>query len=404
MPPAEGNLLRDQLAEAIDLRGALGDEAEDILQLLADAERAAYPGAPEFEAASSIMDTAADVVTVAYLQAIPLPPGAPPPTIEAMIILPLLLDAVGRPGPGSKALDPYTATATATGGGMTASTTITTSGSANISGSLVTLEITRETTSSVVVDASGESVLEGDESHTVTVTFDVCPTADGASIATLEQTATSETTTHAGSQARVGTHSTGRIHALSRFRGQVDDSAALGKVVQDYSREEEWTRTAAAVDGPEARREGSIDVSYTGIGAGVPTDHTFAPTIGDFSAIDGSVESTGDATQNQITASVISAAWDYAEIEAAYVAAQTLWRNSRCVIVAVPEYEAISELEVSLQGHVDHTESVAVGSETAFIADVQHRFGPNVEAPVEATLGGDESLEPESIEKPPGTL
>jgi hypothetical protein len=255
-----------------------------------------------------------------------------------------------------------------------------------------------------VEDASGTVVIKSTEAHTVVGTMNVCPTSAGLSVAKLEQTITLDATTMAGALGRVGTHSTGNIKSSSDFRGQVDDSATLGGVAQDYVHNEQWTRTAAAEAGPEAKHEGAIDVAYTGIGAGVPAEHDFTVNLGDFSSADGTVHSSGDATQQMINSTPIGAAWDYATMDQAFVAAQRLWRNSRCVMIAVPKYGAESPLEVAVQEIESHTEEVDQASENPFEAALRHRFGQSVSAPIEARLSGKEKLTPTSIAKPPGTL
>lgn len=234
--------------------------------------------------------------------------------------------------------------------------------------------------------------------------FDVCPTAEGDSIASLDQVLTFETTTHAGRLGRVGTHSTASVDTASDFRGKVDDSATLGTVTQNYHQDEQWIRTAAAADGPEARHEGAFEVTFNGIDAGVPGAQGSEPTPGDFSAVEGTFDMSGDATQENIAEAGVSAAFDFATMAPAFVAAEILWRNSRCVMVAVPEYGAESEFEVRHQGFPFHTEKVDKGSETPFEARLKHRFGQTVTATIEAELAGKEQLTPSSIAQPPGTL
>jgi hypothetical protein len=403
LPPADTDVLRNQLAEAIDLRGALGDAAEDILLLIADTERAAYPGPPEIQLPTAAANSTWDV---AFSPSIPLPPAVPPPTYDVMVTLPGGLDGVGRPSGGSNTnrCDPSRGSETERRGGISVTVTLIGNCAVTITGSTVRLEVSRETTWNVAEDPSGAPVLAFSSSHSVIGEFDVCPTAEGDSIASLDQVLTFETTTHAGRLGRVGTHSTASVDTASDFRGRVDDSATLGAVTQNYHQDVQWIRTAAAGDGPEARHEGALDVTFNGIDAGVPGAQGAEPAPGDFSAVEGTFEISGDATQAMIAEAGVSAAFDFATMAPAFVAAEVLWRNSRCAMVAVPEYGAESELEVSLQGFVAHTQKVDKGSTTPFEARLKHRFGQTVTAPIEAELLGELELTPGSIEAPPGTL
>jgi len=98
---------------------------------------------------------------------------------------------------------------------------------------------------------------------------------------------------------------------------------------------------------------------------------------------------------------VLSAAYDYSIIVPAYVTAERLWRHGRCVMLAVPEYNA----ETGLDGTNTNTQEVAKGSSTPFQVTLKHRFGASVSASIEAELSsGKETLTPGSIPKPPGTL
>lgn len=399
---ASTNLLRDQLTAAFDLRGSLGEQADAILALVAEAERAAYSELPDATPPASRVEPAAGVVTAAYVAAGSLL-SAQPPTVDLLLTLPGALEAIGRPGawplPG-----PHRGTATAVGDGMTATVELTTITTGTITGSAVKIEITRETHAKVIENASGAIALDASGKHTVVGEMDVCPTGAGASVAGLDQAVTFDARTNPGALGRVGTHSTGRINSSSDFRGQVDDAARLGSVTQDYAHDQQWTRTAAATGGPEARREGAFGAALTGIDVGVPAEHDFSPTLGDFSRVEGTVHLSGDATQQMINSTMIGAAWDFATMDQAYVAAQKLWRNSRCVMVAVPEYGAESEFAVENQGFPFHREEVDKGSTTPFEATLKHRFGQSVTAPIEAELVGEEQLTPTSIAQPPGTL
>jgi len=91
----------------------------------------------------------------------------------------------------------------------------------------------------------------------------------------------SEATTVAGAGVRVGSHATDKLTSDSTFKGQVDDLATLGGVSQDYTKHEEWNRTASAAGGPESTSTGGFGVDAAGIQGGVPVaQDAFTPATG----------------------------------------------------------------------------------------------------------------------------
>ncbi len=114
------------------------------------------------------------------------------------------------------------------------------------------------------------------------------------------------------------------------------------------------------------------------------------------------VDRTGDATADQIGDAAGSAAVDWATIDASFVEAQKLWRDTRCVIVTAPTYIPVGAY--ANNARPTHTEDVATGSTTEFEVGTGHRFDQKVTALIKATLDGKESLDPKEVPKPPGTL
>jgi hypothetical protein len=214
-----------------------------------------------------------------------------------------------------------------------------------------------------------------------------------------------EVSTFPGTGGRVGSHATANLSSSSTFRAQVDDQANMGGISQDYDHNETFKRTAKAEGGPEASHEGSFGVQAKGINPGAPSAGDWSLSPGDYSKASGDANLSGDATQNMITSTVLSAADDFTTIGPSYIEAQRLWRAGRCVMVTVPAYGAETDLDPRNQNSVAHTEEVDKGSTTEFVANLKHRFGDALTASISAELiSGKEKLTPSSIPKPPGSL
>jgi hypothetical protein len=167
----------------------------------------------------------------------------------------------------------------------------------------------------------------------------------------------------------------------------------------------QFHRTASADGGPEASHEGTYTTSVTGINDGVPEAHDDWGIKGniDWSHNKGIVtDKTGDATTDQVGDAAGSAAIDWATVDAAFLEAQRLWRDTRCVIVTVPTWIPLSEY--AHNATPTHTEEVGKSSSTEFEVANGHRFDQKVTALIKATLDGKESLDPKEVPKPPGTL
>ena len=171
---------------------------------------------------------------------------------------------------------------------------------------------------------------------------------------------------------------------------------------QDYSHEEKFKRTASADGGPEQSQEGDLSLTIAGIGDGVPAESdSFLPTIGDWSSSTTTGTSSGsiDSMMKRVPG---SAATDYQTMQASYVEAQKVWRDTRCVIVTAPEY--IQAAEFANNAKPTHTEEVEKSSSTQFQVGLGHRYQQTVAAKITAQLDGKESLTPDVIPQPPGSL
>ena len=319
--------------------------------------------------------------------------------------LPVLLD------PGTAGTSDETATnsddssSTTPGAGAKATTTVSQSITDSVIASQVQMVIHRVETV-VVTDAKGAISMEKTDDRTVTGVMRVCPDNSGVSNASMHAKITIDATTHPGAAGRVGVHSVGHAETNSAFTGQVDDSAFLQTVNQDFTKTSDWKVTAAAAGGPAREHAGTVDVAFNGIS-------TTADGAGEVSvqgmdasgmSMDGGV--TGDGTQDMLTNSIGGAALDLVAITPSYKEAQRLWRNGRCVVIAAPDYKVETPLPTATQESSVHTENVDQSSSTAFAVSLHHRFESSglTQEVVADLASGDKSLDPQSLPSGAGTL
>ena len=398
---------RRAVIDAMDLHTVLGPDADHILAVATAAEGAAAAKAQltsPFAASTRPTAGAWMVPTAAILASIP---GYPPPLIDTRDYLSSSLEFIGRQGSDTAHEDTGTQTASATDGGVASSSEVRTTLDATINGSDVKVVADRDVHTTATDSKTGSPLLDHHIRYQVTAELDVCPSAAGIVRASSGHAYTAESSTFAGAGGGVGSHNTASLTTSSTFKGQVDDQANLGNVVQDANVDGKFHRTSSAPGGPEASHEGTYDTSVTGINDGVPTSHEWSITGSDWSGIGAGIGSvkvdrTGDATADQIGDAAGSAAVDWATIDSSFVEAQKLWRDTRCVIVTVPTYIPLSAY--ANNGRPTHTEEVGTGSSTEFEVGTGHRFDQKVTALIKATLDGKESLEPKEVPKPPGTL
>ena len=398
----DGDPDRDALINAMDLRTALGPDAEHILAVAAAAEGAAaakVPLAPTFDAASRAEPGARIVNAMAMIGAI----RYLPPLWDARIQLSRNLDEIGKAGENHAHEDTGTQSAKSSDGGVSASTDVRTEIDITISGSDVKAVVDRDVHDVVTETKTGYTLLDHHIHFQVYGELDACPGASGSVKASSGHHYTSDASTFPSSGGAVSSHGTSTLTSDSTFVGQVDDGANLTNVAQDAKVDGQFHRTASASGGPEASHEGTYTTGVTGINDGVPTDHEWSITGSDWSQIGSvSAEKTGDATANQVGDAAGSAAVDWATIDAAFVEAQKLWRDTRCVIVTAPTYIPLSAY--ANNARPTHTEEVGKSSTTEFEVGLGHRFDQKVAALIKASLDGKESLDPTEVSKPPGTL
>ena len=244
-----------------------------------------------------------------------------------------------------------------TGAGAGATSTISQSITDSVVVSQVQMSIHR-VEKVVVTDAKGAVTFEKTDDRTVTGVMRVCPDNSGVSNASMHAKIAIDATTHPGAAGRVGVHTVGHAETNSAFTGQVDDSAFLQTVHQDFTKTSDWKVTAAAQGGPAREHAGTVDVAFNGIS-------TTADGAGEVSvqgmdasgmSMDGGV--TGDGTQDMLTNSIGGAALDLLAITPSYKEAQRLWRNGRCVVIAAPDYKVETPLPTETQETSQHTEKV----------------------------------------------
>jgi hypothetical protein len=396
-PPGRADVRADQMLASMDAGTTIGSNSVEILAVAAAAEDAVRV------LAGPAADARSGVVYAVAIAALPTP-SAPPPDNELREALEAALGSVGRPGYGSLHIADPPSTATQADGGLSGTAVLSQSIDLTIEGSVVHGEVEREIDTTVVDTKTGATVFDSTKKYLIKADFDVCPTAAGIVNASIDHTYDVDATAPAGPNGRVGTHFTGNVVSSSAFRGQVDDSAVLGAVTQDYDQSSKWKRTAAAAGGPELAHEGSFDTAITGIGDGVPAAHDWSVTVGDWSDISGTMSFGGDSTPETFNSTIFSAGLDFTTVDSSYVEAQQLFRSGRCLMVTSPTYDAKTPLEPEDQDSIQHSEHVQKGSSTPFQVGLQHRFGGSVKAAITATLSGAEKLDPLRVETPPGTL
>nr|MDP9281976.1 hypothetical protein [Chloroflexota bacterium] len=290
---------------------------------------------------------------------------------------------------GTRQNDPAPYKSTEQGSTTTTATTLKISETFTGSGAHVQATQSWSYHSTTTENATGATLVDLTDERTLTGGIDVCPDAAGNVPASVDVRAALVARTTSSTTTRNAT-STGT------FRGTVDEQATLRSVSQQNSDQTQW-ESAAGNGGFSGSHSATWNVSGSGDYLGGL----------DSSSVTASVTTTGDATAADANT---MAGWDFAldayALEAAYKAAQDLWRHGRCVMVAAPDYSAETPIEVSAQESSQHQEEVDTGSETKFSVRLKHRFGGSaLSQPTMASLtSGDKKLEPSKLEGSGGQL
>lgn len=301
--------------------------------------------------------------------------------------LALSLDAATKAS-GTQTNDPAPYNSTEMGSTTTTMTTLKINETFTGSGAHVQATETWSYHSTTTDKATGATIVDLTDERTLTGGIDVCPDSAGSVPASLDVRAALVARTTSSTTTRNAT-------STSTFHGTVDDQATLRSVSQQNSDQTQWESSAG-----NGGFTGSLSATWNVIGSGVYLGGL------DTGSATGSASVTGDATAADAAR---MSGWDFAlgayAVEAAYKAAQDLWRHGRCVMIAASDYNAETPIETNEQEKSQHDERVDVSSETKVSVNLKHRFGGAVNAPVTAALtGGEKKIEPSRLESVPSTV
>ena len=274
-------------------------------------------------------------------------------------------------------------------------TTLTDRMTFSATGSAVTGTMTWTYKSTTTDKATGAVLHDLVDDQTLVLAIDVCPNAAGAVPASLNKHRNVVSTTTGGSVTTLVSTAT------ETFTGQVSDSATLSGIREEFH--DESSTTTVAADGTTSA--GGYNATFTNVAWGA--GESGASGGFDAAGVQGDVSTNGDATADAASRETGWAlAVDKAILDPAWKAAQKLWRNGRCVVVAVPEYGAETPVEVAAQDRTQHDEEVDVGSMTKFALKIRQRFDSSaLNQPTQADLiDGDKKLEPSRVDGGSGSL
>ena len=312
------------------------------------------------------------------------------------------VDAIGFDGPNPFHSDLGTSTFRQTEGTLSSTSQLHMTVDVAFAGSDVKATFSTDIQSTVTDTTSGKTVLTETSKHVTKGDLNACPTAVGALPGSMDISVDEDATTFAGAGG-AASHATGHSTRSSQFMATTDDSATMGTISQTYTEQKQFKRTATGADGTEATSEGAYTVGASGINDGAARDRGIGANIGDWSsATRADDQLSGDMTADQVHGIDTNAGFDYASIEGAYIEAQKILRDSRCVIVTAPQYIPRSAFEHNAKP--THTEEVDKGSSTVFQIGLDHRYGQAVSAKITVELDGKESISPELVTQPPGSL
>jgi len=393
---------RERLLRAMGLATSLGPDADRIMGLVATTEAGArsqqtvpttLPWAPTASGNGSFVE--ARFLIAAFKRV---------PTLDSEFrqYLASGVDAIGFDGPNPFHSDLGTTTFRQTEGTLSSSSQIHTTIDVVFAGSDVKATFTSDIQSSVTNTTNGATVLSETSKHLVNGDLDACPSAAGAVPGSMDISVDEEASTFAGAGV-TASHATGHSTRSSKFMGTTDDQANLGSISQTYTEQKQFKRTATGADGKEASSEGSYTVGASGINDGAAQPRGIGANIGDWSGAKRAEDQlSGDMTRDMIHGIDTNAGYDYATIEPAYLEAQKILRDSRCVIVTAPTYIPRSAFDHNARP--THSQDVEKGSSTVFQVGVDHRFGQSVSAKIAVEFDGKESISPKVVERPPGSL
>ena len=386
---------RERLLSAMGLATSLGPDADRILGLMATTEDGAraqltipttVPIGPTSVTTGSFVD--ARFLIAAFKRI---------PTLDSEFRHYLAggVDAIGFDGPNPFHSDLGTTTYRQTEGTLSSSSQVHMTADVVFAGSDVKATFSTDIQSSVTSTTTGITVLTETSKHVTKGDLNACPTAAGALPGSMDISVDEDASTFAGAGG-AASHATGHSTRSSHFVATTDDSATMGTISQTYTEQKQFKRTATGPDGKDTSSEGAYTVGASGINDGAAKDRGVGANIGDWSnATRADDQLSGDMTADQVHGIDTNAGFDYASIEAAYIEAQKILRDSRCVIVTSPTYIPRSAFDHNARP--THSQDVDKGSTTVFQVAVDHRFGQAVSAKIKVVLDGKESVAPKEV-------
>lgn len=370
-----GDQYFEDFLASLDLRNAYGDRANEIAEQLRKTRAAVAVGrkptsgaaAPRFASLAAAPDAFSLTVFGQTLADSLDPMTKTSATRES------------KPNPYGSAEDGPTATTT---------TTLNVTDIFSSAGSRVTLTEHWSYKMTTKDKASGATLVDSTEEHSIVGVIDLCPDAAGSVSASLNVHSQSSATRGAVGSTRSATSS-------NVFAGTVDDNAVLRTVRQTLQERSEWEAPTG-----NGGFDANLSASYAAGSSG--------SLLGgmDGSSVTGSFNATGNGAETVSKSVAWTLAIDAYALDGAYQSAQKLWRNGRCVMVQAQDYNAETPIDVASQQTSQHDEEVDVSSETKFSVNLKHRFaGGALNHPVTSSLtNGAKALEPNRLGSVPASL
>ncbi len=394
------DVIRERLLVTMGVPASLGADADRILSLVAASEAAArskivpFSGLGTARAPGGADGEAVLARFPAFNRLKPVHDEFQPMLVEAV-------HRIGQDGPQTAHGDEGSVSATEVEGSLSGTTQMHPTVDVTFSGSDVKVSIFTDIQNTVTDTKTGYTVFTESVRDTLTGEIDACPSPAGLVPGSIDADFADDASAFGG-PGGVDSHATAHVTRASGFQGTVDDQANLGQVSQTYTEDKQFKRTTSVAGKAGDASEGAYTFTASGIEGSSPGSDSGPATIGDWSKATMESTESGDVTAQMTKGISGNAGSDEAIARAVYSAAQTGWRDSRCVIVTAPTYIPRSQFDHN--GRPTHTEEVEKGSTTLFETGVDHRFGQKVVAPVTAKLDGKESLSPDRIDTPPGQL
>jgi len=368
------------LLDDVGLRAKFGGEADAVYALLDKARGQAFETEPAPSFTSAIHTKAfvtgppeVRLVDDTFLQSMPLQFATH--FAEGLDFL----TSSSESGTGSEDEPEHNPASKQDDGVRTVTDNVSESWGIDVAGSRVTVALGAKLTETVTDDKTHSVLVWVTESRTYKGVIDICPdTAGGVPLNVTTQILIDTSTGKS-----VSSDATLDLH------GHVNDQAGLSSVDATY---ENHSKLPA----------GSIDLSMGNLSLPGTANGYDGSSLNTSSAT-GSVNTTGDETAG-LKFAVSDLGLSVNLIEPVMEAAQKLWRNGRCVVVAVPKYNAETPRKIAEQGSVQHTEEVDTNSDTTFGVTLKHRYGAPPQAPVDLSLSGEDKLDPEHLDAAPGTV